>query len=837
MTALIHWELLDFDPGQGLKQSAATNGGDGWVAAQAPGDTYVALVAAGRLEHPFKGRAEDAAVWVRDREWWWRTTIEAPTFGLDEIAELVFEGLDTFASIYLDGELIGRTDNMFRRYAFDVGARLTPGARHTLAVRFDPPALSVPEVSPLPVWTSFTDRVSVSKRNLMRKAQFGWGWDWGPDLPTVGVWKEAGLEVRSRRRITDLAFTTLSITPEAAQARIEIETAGGAATVEVTLIDPEGAIAFRHEGPIFDRLSLSLDIASPHLWWTADLGDQPLYVLSVRLLDGERLLDETRRDVGLRTIALDQSPDPDEPGATFFRFVLNGVPIFAKGACWVPASSFVGDVDAEAYARLIDQTVRANMNMIRVWGGGIYEPDLFYDLCDRRGVLVWQDFMFACAHYPEDADFQASVKAEVEDQVRRLRHHPSLALWCGNNENQAIHRIDCDRMGVDAPLSGAALYDQLMPEVLARLDPETPYWPGSPWGGPNPNSMRGGDVHDWTVWHGVPPIPDAEMIGEFGSTPETVAYTRYADDAARFVSEFGLQAAPALEMLERWMDPVDMTPDSEGFLARIKDEARKADLMMTPVTGLPTTLREYVDFTQWCQAEGLKFGIEHFRRRRPHCSGALLWQLNDCWPCVSWSLIDYEGGEKASYHAVRRAFAPVLASFRDGPEEIELWVTNDTLETVAGEAVITLESLDGVVEQSWSVVFAAPPGGHALPWTAALPARSDSLLRVQSSTGVFEAARHLFVPIAELELKAGATPGVTATQVSKTEIRVDLQADVWLAFVHLTTARPDLRFSDNHFDMAAGGTRSVLVTGRTPFVPSDLAVRCWNARTAEPTVL
>ena len=830
MTRLDRWELLDFTPGQGFEQGAATGSGEGWLPVHAPGDTYRALLEAGRLEAPFKGRAEDAAAWVRDREWWWRTTVEAPAVGADEVAELVFEGLDTFATIYLDGALIARTDNMFRRYAFEIGARLRPGTRHVLAVRFDPPALCVPTVSPLPVWTAFTDRVSRSKRNLMRKAQFGWGWDWGPDLPTVGVWKEARLEVRARRRITDLSFSTLSLSPDIARAHIEVTTEAPDAMVEVLLTDPQGAVVFRREAVAEARLSFPVDLASPQLWWTADLGEQPLYSLTVRVFDDGVLLDKTRREVGLRTVALDQSPDPDEPGTTFFRFVLNGVPIFAKGACWVPASSFVGEVDAEAYARLIDQAVGANMNMIRVWGGGVYEPDLFYDLCDRRGVLVWQDFMFACAHYPDNAAFVASVKAEAEDQVRRLRHHACLALWCGNNENQAIHRIDADRTGGDTPLSGALLYDDLLPQVLARLDPRTPYWPGSPWGGPNPNSMRGGDVHDWTVWHGVPPIPDAEMIGEFSSTPEGVSYRRYADDTARFVSEFGLQAAPALETLQRWMDPADLTPDSEGFLLRIKDEARKADLMMAPVTGPPTTLREYVDFTQWCQAEGLKFGIEHFRRRRPHCSGALLWQFNDCWPCVSWSLVDYDGVEKAAWHAVRRAFAPVLASFREGPQGIELWISNDTLHPVEGAAIITLETLDGTVEARWSVAFTAAAGGHSVPWRGAPPAGAGRVLRAASPSGAFETARHLFVPIAELALTAGATPRTDFTSISETEVRVDLAADTWLAFVHVTSARPDLRFSDNHFDLAAGETRSITVTSSRPFKPKDLAVRCWNSR-------
>ena len=826
MPLLTQWELRDATPGEG-----SASGDDGWIPVSAPGDAYVALIEAGRLAHPFQGRGEADAAWVRDREWWQRTIFDAPAVAPGETAELVFEGLDTFATVFLDGEEIGRADNMFRRWVFDISDRVKAGARHGLAIRFDPPALAAP-AGTLPPWTAFTDRVSRSRRNQMRKAQFGWGWDWGPDLPTVGVWREARLEVRARARLTDLRFSTLTVGPEAAEARIDIAvSAAGTERIEVILTSPHGASVFHHEGPA-GEWSLPVRIEAPALWWTADLGDQPLYTLTASLITGDgRILDEVRQRVGLRTIELDQSPDPDEPGSTFFRFVLNGVPIFAKGACWVPASSFVGEVDAAAYERLIDQTVGAHMNMIRVWGGGVYEPDLFYDLCDRKGVLVWQDFMFACAQYPEDDASAASVQAEAEDQVRRLRHHACMALWCGNNESQAMHRINNDKAGEDGRLSGLRLYDEVLPEVVERLDPGALYWPGSPWGGPNPNSMKAGDVHDWTVWHGVPPIPDDVMIGDFQSSPEGVAWTRYAEDTARFVSEFGLQAAPALETLERWMYPADLTPDSEGFLARIKDEARKADAMMTPVTGLPTTLREYVDFTQWCQAEGLKFGIEHFRRRRPHCSGALLWQLNDCWPCVSWSLIDYDGVEKASYHAVRRAFAPVLASFRSGADDaLELWISNDTLSPLEGEVVITLETLDGVVEQDWTLPFSAASGGHAVPWSATLPARADRVLRAASASGQFETARYLFVPISALALEHGARPDVEITRLSATTLRVRLTATTWLAFVHLTSRRADLRFSDNHFDMAAGEVRAVTVTGSSPIGPDDLTVRCWNDR-------
>jgi beta-mannosidase len=830
ITPLDRWELLDFDPGKAAADGEV-NGAGAWMPMPAPGDAYLALIEAGRLEHPFSGRNEDAAAWVRDREWWQRTAFVAPNPEPDTVTELVFDGLDTFASVYLDNQLLGQTDNMFRRYAFDIGAHIKPGETHTVAVRFDPPALAVVDHS-LPVWTAFTDRVSRSKRNQIRKAQFGWGWDWGPDLPTVGVWKAARIETRARPRLSEVRFDTLSATAEAARVHITVDASHDAAlVVEVVLTDPDGAVVFNRTCQPGDA-SGALSIDKPRLWWTADLGEQPLYGLTVRLFDGDRLVDEVVRSVGIRTIALDESPDPDEPGTTFFRFVLNGRPIFIKGACWVPASSFVGDLASEPYDRLLDDAVGANMNMIRVWGGGVYEPDAFYDLCDRKGLLVWQDFMFACAHYPEDGAFAASVKIEVEEQVRRLRHHACLAVWCGNNESQAMNRINSDLGGAPVQLSGLALYDDLIPEVLGRLDPQALYRPGSPWGSSNPNGMTAGDVHDWTVWHGVPPIPGDTMIGDFGTTPEAVSYFRYAEDRSRFVSEFGLQAAPALATLKRWMDPADLHPDSEGFLARIKDEARKADLMMSPVTGLPKTIEDYVDFTQWCQAEGLKFGIEHFRRRTPHCSGALIWQFNDCWPCVSWSLVDYDGVQKASWFAVRRAFAPVMASFRVEDGVAELWIANDRLEPASGKAGIALSHLDGRSEWRVEAGFTVDPNTAAVVWRGEITAADDLVLTVQSLEELFPSNRELFAPIMRLPLSQGARPEVEVRQVGPRELAVELSAETWLAFVHLVCDRTDVRFSDSYFDMAAGERRTLTVTAQADLTPSDIAVRCWNDRTS-----
>ena len=299
-----------------------------------------------------------------------------------------------------------------------------------------------------------------------------------------------------------------------------------------------------------------MEIYNPQLWWTHDLGEPTLYTLQAILsLDGTQL-EQQQQEVGIRTLELDQSPDTAEPGTRFFRFVLNGVPIFVRGACWIPAHSFVGALKAERYAMLLKAAQEANMNMLRVWGGGIYEHDVFYELCNRSGILVWQDFMFACAMYPEDKrSFVDEVEAEARYQVRRLRNHPCLALWCGNNENQWIHdRTYWDK--ADFAVPGSLYYNQLLPQIVKELDGKTPYWPGSPYGGN--------------------------------------------------------------------------------------------------------------DYSMLAQAEGLKFGIEHYRRRKPHCSGTLIWQLNDCWPVLSWSIVDYYGFGKAGYFYTRRAYAAVMASFQKG---------------------------------------------------------------------------------------------------------------------------------------------------------------------------
>jgi beta-mannosidase len=437
------------------------------------------------------------------------------------------------------------------------------------------------------------------------------------------------------------------------------------------------------------------------------------------------------------------------------------------------------------------------MNMLRVWGGGVYEHDAFYDECDRLGLLVWQDFMFSCAMYPDhDAGLAAEVELEARSQIARLRTHPCLALWCGNNENQWIHDMHFpERRGDRVP--GALFYDEILPRVCAELDPHTPYWPGSPFGGNDHNAREEGDVHNWEVWHGQSRRRFGEPVHN-APTPESVAFTRYAEDEGRFISEFGVLAAPDRETLRRWIPADQLSHHSPAMDHHTKDNPKnKIDMLLESVTGVAGDLDEFVDFSMIAQAEALKFGIEHFRRRAPHCSGTLVWQLNDCWPVLSWALLDYHGFGKAGYYAVKRAYAPVLASFKGS----ELWVTNDTGAPVEDTARVRLGSFAGEVLWEEEVRFAVP--AHTSLAVRAFEAEGapDRYLSVRGAT--FPGNRTFFAPIKDLRREPAEV------EARFDGARVHLRADTYAYFVHLAHPDERVRFSDNYLELEPGEERTV----------------------------
>ena len=827
-------KLTDFAPGEGEQaQAFAEDHPDGlWLEVRVPGDVHTTLLAAGRLKDPFYGRQEEEAAWVEDREWWYRFRFEGPEPepGPDERLLLVLHGLDTFVTLWLNGERFGEHRNMFREAVFDVAGRVRPGEANTLALCFHPPMRQELPATPDP-WGRNQERTG------MRKAQYGYGWDWGPRLPTVGVWRPIELKRQKRAALVGVQFSTVELSADCARAvvrvRVEVDAfaSRGPRRAHLRLHDGEGTAAHASVNfagvPGESAAGAYLIVEQPRLWWTHDLGEPHLYTLETVLEDGGLEVDMRAQRVGIRRLVLDQSPDPEEPGSRFFRFVLNHEPIFARGADWIPADSFIGPLTADRYAMLLSRAREANMNMIRVWGGGVYEHDAFYDLSDELGMLVWQDFMFACASYPEEPDeFVAEVDAEARYQVRRLRSHPSLALWCGNNENQWIYdQLHWQNKVNRVP--GALYYDEILPRAVAQLDGVTPYWPGSPYGGDDHNGQTDGDVHDWHVWHGGSPRRFGEKPVN-ANTPEAVSYVRYAEDMGRFISEFGMHAAPVAETLRRVVPEEELYLHSPTLDHHNKDEPKnKGDNLMLAVTGLPSDLEEYVDFSMIAQAEGLKFGIEHFRRRKPHCSGTLFWQLNDCWPCLSWSVLDYYGLGKAGYFYARRFYAPVLASFRACPEGgVELWITNDTLKPVKDVAQVRLAGFDGTTHFEREVALDVPANGSrpVARWEQGeLRGSPDRYLGVRSAGGEFPANRHFFGMVKDLRRER---PELTVERqpAGEREVRVTVRAPAYAYFVHLETPSATAGFSDNYFDLEAGEERTVTVTDSAPVAPQSVRV-------------
>jgi beta-mannosidase len=831
-------KLKDFAPGGGVAAGAFGERfeEDGWIEVPVPGDVHRALLAAGRIEDPFYDRNEGKCAWIEDREWWYRMVFRGPEEPLrpDERLRLAFHGLDTFATVWLNGEELGRHANMFREAVFDVGGRVRFGEENTLALLFDRPLDHAVEQHP-DQWGRNPERVS------MRKAQFGFGWDWGPRLPTVGIWRPVELRRGRGAAIGGVHFYTLDLDPAGERAavavRVEAErfAAEGPLKAGITLSGPDGEPVAEHalvldgEGPQLAGTAY-LTVEDPRLWWTHDLGEPALHGLRVELGKDGEALDRHESRVGIRTLELDQSPDPGEPGTRFFRFVLNGAPIFARGADWIPADSFVGAIPPARYETLLSAARDANMNMLRVWGGGIYEHDAFYDLCDSLGLLVWQDFMFACAVYPEGpSEFVAEVEAEARYQVGRLRSRPCLALWCGNNENQWIH----DRTfwyREDTTVPGALYYHEILPRVVAELDGRTPYWPGSPYGGDDHNDRRQGNVHNWEVWHGNFPRRFGEESRQ-EPTPENVSYRRYAEDTGRFISEFGMHAAPVRETLRRAIPQEGLYHHSPSMDHHNKDDPKhKGDNLMLTVTGLPRDLDEYVDFSMISQAEGLKFALEHFRRRKPHCSGTLFWQLNDCWPVLSWSVLDYHGFGKAGYYYARRAYSPVLASFKaltDGA--VELWITNDTLEGITGDARVRLGTFEGrtLWEEVLRVHVPANASRPVARWEGGrIGGDPGRYLCVASPEGAFPNNRHFFAPIKDLSREPVEPEVRIGPDEEEGGLRVRLRAPGYAYFVNLEVPDEETRFSDNFFDLEPGEEREVSVTNaRRPLTPEMVKVR------------
>ena len=773
---------------------------DAWLPAAVPGTAHGALLAAGRIPDPFYGRNEAHVRWVAERRWVWRLAFDAAELAPQE--DLVFEGLDTYCSVWLNGEPLLATDNMFVPHRVPVRERLRPG-RNQLLLCFEPPLARAREVEAVhgkrALWNGDSARLHA------RKAQYHFGWDWGPELLVSGPWRAVRRHAWSVR-VAELGCRT-QVDPVSRRATVQVSAQVAGARVglrcRVELRDPEGGLVAAHDAPAGD-LQAELSVLHARLWWPRDLGEQPLYTLSLQVLDGDTVMAQDSRRIGLRTLRLVQGPVEGEPGSSF-HFEVNGQDLFAGGANWIPDDNLLERISPARYRERVGQAAAANMNMLRIWGGGIYEHEAFYEACDELGLLVWQDFMFACGLYPANDAFRMSVRAEAESQVKRLRHHACMALWCGNNEDYMLaESVGLAGPGVPAEkFEARAIYEGLLPEVCAALDPDRPYWPGSPFtpgDGAKSSDATVGDRHSWEVWH-----------------QQMLPYQRYGDVQARFVSEFGMQSHPSLALLESVLPEDERFPESRTVQWHNKagsaagpDGHRRLSVYQADNLRATTTLAGHVYATQFVQAEAMRVAYQDFRRRwqRPGAravGGALVWQLNDCWPVTSWALIDSAGTVKPAWHAVRRALSPVAVAVRLEPGLARLAVMNGGATARELSLHLRLFTLDGRLLAEVRSDAVAPAAGTVEstqpllqvdePVVAELraldPASGDEVARDCAWTEPFR-----FYRLAGARVEVRVEPGLL-------RVRSDRPVKgLWLA-------GPGLDVADNFIDLVPGSERII----------------------------
>ncbi|MFI0537729.1 glycoside hydrolase family 2 protein [Streptomyces sp. WSLK1-3] len=651
----------------------------GALPAVVPGCVHTDLLSAGVIPDPFLGRNESEVAWVGRREWTYERDL-APTNGHEQ-TDLVFDGLDTAAEVLLDGRLLGRTRNMHRSYRFDV-----TGLSGRLAVRF---VSAYAEAEAVRSKLGERPAAYAEPYQYIRKMACSFGWDWGPTLVTAGIWRPVRLERWSTAR---LARVRPLVTVEQGAGIVELAVEVERARVEAPLTVEAFVGGVRARAAIEGTSgSVRLQVPDARLWWPRGYGEQPLYDVELRLLHEGRPLDVWRRRVGFRTVELDRSADEHGTG---FTLVLNGERLFARGVNWIPDDVFPSRITRERYRERLGQAADAGVDLVRVWGGGLYESEDFYDACDELGLLVWQDFPFACAAYPEEQPLRGEVEAEARENVVRLMPHPSLVLWNGNNENLWGFRD----WGWEARLAGDSwgegYYLGVLPRVVAELDPTRPYAAGSPWSGSwehHPNDPAHGTHHSWEVWN-------------------RLDYAGYRDSVPRFVAEFGWQAPPAYATFARALPGEELKADSPGVLHHQKADDGNGKLRR----GLERRFSfPEGDFDRWHyltqvnQSRAVAAGIEHWRSHWPVCAGTVVWQLNDCWPVTSWAAVDSDGREKPLYHELRRLYADRLLTVQERGPGLVLAAVNQAGDQWSGVLRLRRMSVDGSVLGQTEVPFHA----------------------------------------------------------------------------------------------------------------------------------
>ncbi len=772
------------------------------IPATVPGCIHTDLLAAGLIPDPYLDTNEDDVAWIGSVDWRYETSVEWAADDATNV-DLVALGLDTVATVELNGEVVAQTENMHRSYRFPVSGLLREGSNE-LAVTFAAP---VPAASGASEGLGPRPYISSFPFNAIRKMACNFGWDWGPELVTAGIWRPLSLQtwavarIASVRPLVDVEGSTGLL-----HTHVEVQRAPGnerpiTVTVQIAGASTEVAVPAGS-----DRVTLETVIEDADLWWPRGYGDQPLYPVAVWLSSDGIRLDEWNGRVGFRTVTLDTTPDVD---GTPFSIAVNGQPVFARGVNWIPDDCFPSRLTPERYAARLTQAYDAGVNLVRVWGGGLYESEDFYNVCDELGLLVWQDFLFACAAYAEEEPLRSEVIAEAREAITRLSAHPSLALWNGNNEN--IWGFDewGWRSELDGWTWGWGYYTEVLPGLLAELDPTRPYSPGCPYSmSPElpPNDPAHGTMHLWEAWN-------------------RLDYTSYHEVRPRFVSEFGWQGPPTWATLVRAIHDRPLASDSPGVLHHQKAEDGNGKL----ARGLERHLPEPATFEDWHwatslnQARAIRYGLDHLRSLSPLCRGAVVWQLNDCWPVTSWAAVDGDGRRKPLWYALRQSFADQLLTIQPRDGSLALVAVNDSGDAWSASATVTRRSFDGtVLASSEFALDLAPRAVTAIRLPAELAEADDvnrELLLAEAggrrAWWPFAEDRDAELPEAELRTWVSTVPGGYRVEVTAGTLVRDLA-------VLADRLAPDAEVDEMLVTLLPGESASFTVNTTATLTPEEL---------------
>jgi beta-mannosidase len=781
-----------------------------WLPATVPGCNFTDLLANQRIEDPFYRDNETSLQWIERQDWHYRRTFAPdPQLLRCDAIELVAEGLDTFCDIFLNGHLLGRGENMFVGQRLECKSLLRQD-ENLLEIRFRSP---INEVMPRYHRAGFAypaenDKSEEKLSVYCRKAPCHFGWDWGPRFVTSGIWRDIYLQGTESARIDELHFVQHQLSTEQARFSLDVQISSltdQPLTLEVVCKQAPRLNRCLSLDVQQDLLRLDFVLENPQRWWPNGLGEAFLYEFELSLKQAGKLIDQRSQRIGLRSIEVINQPD--EMGESFY-FKVNGEPVFIKGANYIPGDSFIHRMTPERHQQYFDAARQANMNMLRVWGGGIYQDDIFYQLADENGILIWQDFMFACTLYPADDEFVANVTREAQYNIKRLRNHACLAMWCGNNEvDMAIKHWQwpkkfgySDELYTRLKQDYVRLFDQCLPEQVKALDAGRFYLRSSPIGFWEEDADHLGNHHYWGVWHGEEP------------------FSEYQKRVPRFMSEFGFQSFPMPESVGRYTDSGDRQLESPVMQVHQK-HPRGNDLIRSYMEleyKAPKDFNALLYLSQVQQAQGLKLAFEAHRAARPFCMGTLYWQLNDTWPAASWSGIDYYGKYKALHYQARRNFAPYLLTVTAQRQQLNITLVSDLLVSEPARLYLQLLDFDGHCHWQQQQMLDTPVNTSRqliqLSRAELLKGKvAESLvLQVQlqrPDNELLAENLYYFVPTNQQALPQASAELEVVARDEMLEVR--LSCDSLLRQCYLSAPGVAANFSDNFFDLLPGQPKTV----------------------------